>query len=296
MRRMRRREFLATVTAATVAAGTHPYAQSPAPIKRKGRIKQALFRQVFGQPPNASLEDQCREAVRLGCVGFDLIPPADWPTLKKYGLAPTMGPMSFTSFEDGLIHREAHDKMEKALREEVDVCAAGGCTAFITASGQRKGMSYEEGADHAVAFLNRVKGYLEAKGVTLCIENMNSRYPDNVLGRPDQVCDHAAWGFEVCKRVNSPRVKMLYDLYHAQVQDGNVCATIRDNIQWIEHFHTAGVPGRHEIDDTQELNYRFVATTIAELGFNGSIAHEYRPTPGKDAMKSLERVLEVMDV
>src|SRR5262245_23624406 len=218
---MRRRDFFLSLAAATTTLAQTP---APAPLKRKGRLKQAVTRGVFGR--NMPLEDACREAARLGCVGFDLIQPADWPTLKKYGLTPTMAPMSFTSFEDGLIHRESHDKMEKALREEADVCAAGGCTAIITASGQRKGMSYEEAADHAVAFLNRVKGYLEMKGVSLCIENMNSRYPDNVLGRPDQACDHASWGFDVCKRVNSPRVKMLYDLYHAQVQDGNVCATI----------------------------------------------------------------------
>jgi hydroxypyruvate isomerase len=108
------------------------------------------------------------------------------------------------------------------------------------------------------------------------------------LGRPDQLCDHAAWGFQLCKRVNSPRVKMLFDIYHAQVQDGNVIATIRDNIQWIAHFHTAGVPGRHEIDDTQELNYHLVAQTIAELRFAGYVAHEYRPTPGRDPIKSIE--------
>jgi hydroxypyruvate isomerase len=298
---MRRREFLTTVAAAGAAAGFARTAQAqPAkpPIKRKGRVKQSLFRTVFGQdiPGLTTFDEQCREAARLGAHGFELIRPEDWPTMKKYGLVPTMAPMSFAAIGDGLIRKELHDKIEKALHEEVDVCVAGGCAKIITLGGQRKGMSYEEGLDTCVAFMNRVKGYLEDKGVTLCMENTNSRYTDNVLGRPDQICDHAAWGFELCKRVNSPRVKMLFDIYHAQTQDGNVAATIKDNFQWIAHFHTAGVPGRHELDDTQELNYRFVAQTIVDLGYTGYIAHEYRPSPGRDAVKSLEAGMDILDV
>lgn len=301
---MRRREFLAAVGAAGVVAGARPSAQAPveksaagtpAPVRRKGRIKQALFRTVFGMNPAMSFDDMCREAARLGCVGFDLIAPQEWPTLKKHGLVPTMAPMSFASIQEGLIRKETHEAAAAKLRELVDTCAADGCHNIITLGGQRKGMSYEEAADACVAFMNRVKPYLEEKGVTLCLENTNSRYPDNVLGRPDQVCDHAAWGFDVCRRVNSPRVKMLFDLYHAQVQDGNVVATIKDNIQWIAHFHTAGVPGRHEIDASQELNYRFIASTIADLGFTGYVAHEYRPSPGRDPLKSLAEAIEIMD-
>jgi hydroxypyruvate isomerase len=297
---MRRRDFLTTVvaTGAAALASDAVHAQAAAPIKRKGRIKQSLFRTVFGQDPPGltTLDEQCREAARLGAYGFELIQPSDWPTLKKYGLVPTMAPMSFTAIPDGIVHKEQHDTLEKALRAEVDVCVAGGCEKIITFAGQRKGMSYEEGLDNCEVFLKRVKGYLEDKSITLCLENTNSKYPDNVLGRPDQLCDHAAWGFQLCKRVNSPRVKMLFDIYHAQVQDGNVVATIRDNIQWIAHFHTAGVPGRHEIDDTQELNYRLVAQTIADLGYSGYVAHEYRPTPGRDPIRSIETDMAILDV
>jgi hydroxypyruvate isomerase len=297
---MRRRDFLTTVvaTGAAALASDAVHAQAAAPIKRKGRIKQSLFRTVFGQdtPGLTTLDEQCREAARLGAYGFELIQPSDWPTLKKYGLVPTMAPMSFTAIPDGIVHKEQHDTLEKALRAEVDVCVAGGCEKIITFAGQRKGMSYEEGLDNCEVFLKRVKGYLEDKSITLCLENTNSKYPDNVLGRPDQLCDHAAWGFQLCKRVNSPRVKMLFDIYHAQVQDGNVVATIRDNIQWIAHFHTAGVPGRHEIDDTQELNYRLVAQTIADLGYSGYVAHEYRPTPGRDPIRSIETDMAILDV
>jgi hydroxypyruvate isomerase len=300
---MRRRDFLVTVGAAgaVVAAGPRADAgtasahQSPA-APSKGRIRQALFRTVFGTNPTMSFDDMCGEAARLGCIGFDLIPMQDWPTLKKHGLVPTMAPMAFASIQDGLIRKEAHEAIERKLHDLVDTCAANGCPNIITLAGQRKGMSYAEAADNCVAFMNRARGYLEEKGVTLCLENTNSRYPDNVLGRPDQACDHAEWGFDVCRRVNSPRVKMLFDIYHAQVQDGNVVATIRDNIQLIAHFHTAGVPGRHEIDSSQELNYRFIASAIADLGFTGSIAHEYRPSPGHDPLKSLAEAVAIMDV
>ena len=298
---MRRRTFLTSLTAtgaAAVAAVRLEGQAARAPIKRKGRIKQSLFRTVFGQdtPGLTTLDEHCREAARLGAYGFELIQPADWPTLKKYGLVPTMAPMIFTTIPDGIARTDQHDALEKALRAEVDVCVAGGCEKIITFGGQRKGMPYEQGLENCALFLNRVKRYLEDKNITLCVENTNSKYPDNVLGRPDQLADHAAWGFELCKRVNSPRVKMLFDIYHAQVQDGNVVATIRDNIQWIAHFHVAGVPGRHEIDDTQELNYRVVAQTIADLGFTGYVAHEYRPTPGRDPIKSIETDMAILDV
>jgi hydroxypyruvate isomerase len=110
------------------------------------------------------------------------------------------------------------------------------------------------------------------------------------------MCDHTVWIVDVCKRVNSPRVKMLYDIYHAQIMEGDVCRTIQENLQWIAPFHTGGVPGRHEIDDTQELNYRLIAKTVADLGFTGYIAHEYRPAAGRDPIGSLKQALETMDV
>src|SRR3954467_12189701 len=263
MRDMRRREFLSTSAAAIATAAASPsfafaQAPSPAPVKRKGRLKQSLFRTVFGQntPGLTTFDEQCREAARLGVSGFDLVGQADWPTMKKYGLVPTLGGMNFASLTDGLVHKEQWPEIERKLREEVDQCAAAGCTGIITFAGQKKTLTFEQGMDLTVEFMNRVKAMLEDKGVALCMENANSRYPDNVLGRPDQLCDRPSWGLEMCKRVNSPGVKMLFDIYHAQIMEGNVAATIKDNIKWIQHFHTAGVPGRHEIDGSQELNYR----------------------------------------
>ena len=287
---MRRRDFVTTLAASGLAA-----AQTTEPrVQRKGRIKQSVMRTNFD--PKMSLDDICREASRRGVVGMDLVGAQDWPTLRKYGMLPTMAGAGGVSFPDGLIHKELHDKLEQSVRASIDECAAGGCPNMITVGGQRKGMSYEEGADNCVAFFNRVKAHAEDKNVTICLEVMNSKYMDSTLGRFDQICDHVAWGVGVCKRVNSPRIKILFDIYHVQIMDGNVVENIRNNIQWIAHFHTGGVPGRHELDDTQELNYRFIAKAIADSGFTGYVAHEYRPSPGHDPLKSLDQALEIMDV
>jgi hydroxypyruvate isomerase len=132
--------------------------------------------------------------------------------------------------------------------------------------------------------------------VTICIEVVNSKYTDPNFGRADAIFDHLAWGADVCRRVNSSRVKILFDIYHVQIMEGDVCANIKEYFPLIAHFHTAGVPGRREIDGTQELNYRFVAETIADLGFTGYVAHEWRPSPGQDPLESLRRVREIMDV
>ena len=194
------------------------------------------------------------------------------------------------------MRKEIHGPLEASLHTSIDKSAANGCPDIIIVGGQRRGVSYEEGSDICVAFLNRLKKHAEDKGVTLCLEVMNSKYKNPELGRVDQVCDHVAWGIQVCKRVNSPRVKLLFDIYHAQIMDGNVCESIRENFPWIGHFHTGGVPGRHEIDESQELNYRFVAKTIADLGFTGYIAHEFRPGQGRDPAQSLASALQIMDV
>jgi hydroxypyruvate isomerase len=169
-----------------------------------------------------------------------------------------------------------------------------GCPNLIAIPGERRGMSREEGADNAVAILSRVKGYAEQKGVMLCMEITNSKVVADA--RTDQVFDHLAWGLDVCKRVNSPRVKIVYDMYHVQIADGDVTRNLRDNLNHICHIHVAGVPSRGEIDDTQELNYRFIANAIADLGYTGFVAHEYRPSAGRDVIKSLEQCFEIMNV
>jgi len=293
---MKRRDFVTTLAAGLATSGVAA-AQTPAPavtpVKRKNRIKQGCMRTNF--PNTMSLDDMCRIAAEQGIHGFDLIAPNDWPTLKKYGLKPLMGNTG-VSFDNGLIRKEFHNDLEKSVGANIDQCAAGGCPNIITVGGQRKGMSYEEGADNAVAFFNRVKARAEDKQVTICIEIMNSKFMDATIGRFDQICDHLAWGVGVIKRVNSPRVKVLFDIYHVQIMDGDVVHNIRDNIQYISHFHTGGVPNRHELDETQELNYRFIAQAIVDTGFTGYVTHEYRPTAGRDPVQSLKQAIEIMDV
>jgi hydroxypyruvate isomerase len=282
---MRRRDFVV----ASAAAGRLA-AQPQAVFERKGRLKQGVMLMNFN--PSMPFEDMCREAARLGCKGFDAVDVSSWPMLRKYGLIPTLAfpNVAPPPFTDGIARKELHDRMERLMHANIDQCAVGGCPTIPVAGGQRRGMSYEEGADNCVTFFNRVKVHAEDKGVNICIEVMNK------FDRPDQVCDHVAWAVQVCRRVNSPRVKLLFDIYHAQITDGDICRNIRDNVQWIAHFHTGGVPGRHEIDDTQELNYRFIASTIVDLGFTGYVSHEWTPAPGRDPIRSLTKAIEIMDV
>ena len=282
---MRRRDFFLSLAAATTTLAQTP---APAPPKRKGRLKQAVTRGVFGR--NMPLEDACREAARLGCKGFDLIGPADWPTLKKYGLAPTMYPPGpGGTIPNALNRKENHEKLEKSLRAAIDEAAANGAPNVITFSGNRNGMDDREGADNCVAFLNRVKAQAEDKGVTLCMEYLNSK-----VNHKDYMFDHIAWGVDVVSRVNSPRVKILYDIYHAQIMEGDIIRTIRENIQHIAHFHTGGNPGRNELDDTQELNWRTIAKAIADLNFQGYVAHEF--VPKRDPLTSLREAALLFDV
>ena len=281
---MRRRDFLPALAASAAVA------QTPAKVERKGRLKQSVTRGVFGR--GTSLEDCCREAARQGCKGFDLIGPADWPTLKKYGLVPTMYPPGpGGTIPDALNRKENHDRLEKAMHAALDEAAANGVPNLITFSGNRKGMADAEGADNCVAFLNQVKAHAEEKSITICMEYLNSK-----VNHKDYMFDHIAWGVDVMKRVNSPRVKILYDIYHAQIMDGDIVRNIRDHFQWIGHFHTGANPGRHEIDDTQELNYGFVAKAIAELGYTGYVGHEYSPAQGRDPVASLNQAMALFDV
>jgi hydroxypyruvate isomerase len=302
---MNRREALAMLAAATGTVATGAQAQqaqggaAPAAqprIARKGRIKQGLWRSNFGTDTKLTFDDQCREAARLGCYGFDLIPPADWPTLRKYGLEPLLAGAGPVMFETGIIHTEVHAQLEKDLRTWIDQVADQGAKTIITIGGQRRGMPYEQAADNAVAFLNRVKSQLEDRGVTIAIENMNNRRLDPAFGREDQTFGRWAWGVGVCERVSSPNVKLVCDLYHLQIMDGDIAQNIRDTIQWIAHFHTAGVPTRNEIDFSQEMNYRYIAEVIASTPFTGYVSHEWRPTPGRDPLRSIAEAIAIMDV
>jgi hydroxypyruvate isomerase len=225
----------------------------------------------------------------MGLAAVDLVAPEDAPTLKKYGLVPAMILPGGGTIPDGLNRRENHARIEDELRQRIPQAAAVGAPNIITFSGNRRGLADEQGLENCAIGLNRVKRIGEDHGVTICLELLNSK-----VDHKDYQCDHTAWGVELMKRVDSPRVKLLYDIYHMQIMEGDILRTIRENIRYIAHFHTGGVPGRHELDDTQELNWRTVARAIADLGFPGYVAHEFVPV--HDPLVSLRQAVELCTV
>jgi hydroxypyruvate isomerase len=252
----------------------------------------------FNQPdPAFTLEDMCAHAARLGVKGFDLVQRAELPTLRRHGLALICTNGGDMDFLTGLIHPEEHDRIEAALKDTADFCAENGVRGVALNAGELRGLSLEEAADNAVAIGRRIGPYLEQRGVEIWIENVNARRPnDPGLGRADMAFGHWDWGVDVVSRVNSPGVKLLCDLYHLQIMDGDIAWRIRESEQWIGHFHIAGVPTRTEIDETQELNFRYIAEVIAGLDYDGYVSHEWRPSPGRDPLESIARAVEIMDV
>lgn len=250
-----------------------------------GRLKQSAARWCYSK---IAIDDLARQAAEIGLVALDLIDEKDWPTLKKYGLVAAMVTGSGT-IPVAWNRKENHDRLEKDMADNIVKAAAAKLPNVITFSGNRRGMSDEEGKANCIAGLNRVKKYAEDAGVTVCLELLNSK-----VDHKDYMCDHTAWGVDVVKAVGSPRVKLLYDIYHMQIMEGDVIRTIRDNIQYIGHFHTGGVPGRHELDETQEVNWRTVAQAIADLKFEGYFAHEFVPV--RDPMASLKQAFTLCTV
>jgi hydroxypyruvate isomerase len=293
---MKRREFFATVAAAGIAAtatsGATPVQNQQAAAKRT-RLKQSVMSSVWGNS-TLSFPDRCAALAKIGFKGVDLPTAQQVPVLRDHGLAPALMTGTGTSFQNGLIRKEMHNQFEAEFHKGIDMCAEIGCPTLIALPGERRGMPYEEAADNTVAIFNRVKGYAEQKGITLCMEITNAKVAADQ--RTDQVFNHLAWGVDICKKVNSPRVKILFDCYHVQIADGDLTRNLRDNFDHICHIHVAGVPSRMEIDDSQEVNFRFVANAIADLGYTGFVAHEFRPAPGHDAIKSLEECFGIMNV
>jgi hydroxypyruvate isomerase len=282
---MRRRDFL-PVLAAPLAL-----AQTSAPVQLKGRLKQGVTGGVF-RGRQMTFEEQCKAAADLGITGYDLMGPDRWPIMKKYGLAPTMWPPGpGGQLTDALAKAENHAKLEPMLHAAIDEAKANGCPNIITFSGNRKGMDDRVGADNCVAFLNKIKSHAEDKGINICMEYLNSK-----VNHKDYMFDHIGFGVDVCSRVNSPNVGILYDIYHAQIMDGDLVRNIRTHIKWLKHFHTGGNPGRNDIDETQEINYRFVAQAIADTGYRGYISHEYSPVQGHDPIEVLKKAIQICDV
>jgi hydroxypyruvate isomerase len=283
---MDRRRFFATSGAALAGLGT---LGRPAGASRPaGRLKQSVSRWPYSRIP---LPEFCRRAKEIGLVAIDLLQPDEWPVVREAGLVPSMGyptrrrDFIATGFNDPANHtmllRELEATIPEAARAEVP--------NVIAMFGNRRGMGDAQGIANCVAGLSQIKQLAEEQRVTICVELLNSK-----VDHKDYQGDRTAFGVEVMRGVGSPRVKLLYDIYHMQIMEGDVIRTIRENIQWIAHFHTGGVPGRHELDGTQELNYRAVATAIADLGFQGYVAHEFVPT--RDPLTSLAEAVKVCEV
>jgi hydroxypyruvate isomerase len=230
----------------------------------------------------------CREAARLGVVGMDLVGPNAFATLKKHGLVPTMVPGG-SGIKKGINDKNNHAEIEPKMREAIKAAAEAGAPNVIVLAGDRAGLTDEEGLANSAIFLDKVKAQAEDAGVTLCIELLNSK-----VNHPGYMCDTTKWGVKLCQRVNSQRVKLLYDIYHMQIMEGDIIRTIKDNFKYIGHFHTAGNPGRHEFDETQELYYPPICKAIADLGYTGYLAHEYTPT--RDPLGTLDKMMKLCEV
>jgi hydroxypyruvate isomerase len=272
----------ATALAAAPAMGK---GEDEAPA-RKGRIHQSVCRWCYKEIP---LEQLCAYASQIGLKGIDLLQPEEYEVPRRYGLICTIAYAGGGTIPDALNRTENHGAIETAFRTNIPLAAKAGVPNVITFSGNRRGMTDDEGARNTIAGLNRVKKIAEDNGVTICLELLNSK-----VNHPDYMCDHTAWGVRVIEAVNSPNVKLLYDIYHMQIMEGNLIATIGANLKWIAHFHTGGVPGRHELDSTQEVQWDGVMRAIAGTGFKGYVAHEFVPV--RDPFTSLRAAVDLCDV
>ena len=240
--------------------------------------------------PDLSLEELCILANEIGLVGIDLIGPEGWPILKKYNLISTMCNGAEISLTEGFNHKEYHDTLVENYLKHIDLVADAGYQNLICFSGNRNGMDDETGLQNAVEGLQKILPLAEKRGVVIQMELFNSK-----VDHPDYMCDNSAWGIELCKRLDSPNFKLLYDIYHMQISEGDIIRTIRDNHQYFGHYHTAGVPGRHEINETQELFYPAIMKAIVETGYKGFVAQEFIPT-NADPIQSLKKAISICDV
>jgi hydroxypyruvate isomerase len=252
---------------------------------RGGRLRQSVSRWCYAALP---LTELCAAAKSIGLAGIDLLDEQDWGTPKQYGLTCAMA-NGFGSIPKGFNRPDNHDRLVADAERMMPLAAAAGVPNIVCFSGNRAGMSDGEGIANCIAGFRRITPTAERVGVTLCLELLNSK-----VDHHDYHADHTAWGVQVVEGVASPRFRLLYDIYHMQIMEGDIVATIRANAAHIAHYHTGGVPGRHEIDATQELNYRRVAQAIADAGFAGFLAHEF--VPARDPVTSLAEAFAICDV
>jgi hydroxypyruvate isomerase len=273
-------------SAESFALPTDAFARPADRVVKNGRLKQSVSRWPYAKIP---LPDFCRAVAEMGLTAVDLLEEAEWAVAREHGLVCSMGYAGGGSIRDGLNVTANHDAIVANFTRTIPRAAAMQVPNVITFFGNKRGMSDEEAIVNCVAGLNRVKRIAEDQGVTICVELLNSK-----VDHRDYQGDRTAFGVAIVKAVGSPRVKLLYDIYHMQIMEGDLVRTIQDQHQYIGHYHTGGVPGRHELDETQEVNWPAVCRTIAGTGFQGFVAHEFVPT--RDPLTSLREAVALCDV
>jgi hydroxypyruvate isomerase len=269
-----------------------------APSRRvvvNGRIRQSVCQWCFTSPKSPkpmTLEELAREAAAMGIESVELVEPKDWPILKRYGLICAL--TSSHGFEKGFNNEANHDWCIAKLKESIDATAAAGFPSVITFSGFSNGIPSDVGLENTIEGLKKVIGYAEKKKVNLVLEVLNTRVAEEMKGHPGYMADKVEWAVEVCKRIASERMKLLFDIYHVQIMQGDLIARIGQYHPYIGHYHTAGVPGRNEIDDSQEINYPAVMRAIVATGYQGYVGQEFIPT--RDPLASLREAVKICDV
>ncbi|MFY7792212.1 MAG: hydroxypyruvate isomerase family protein [Chitinophagaceae bacterium] len=253
----------------------------------KGNIRHAVCRWCYNDIP---LEQFCAAAKDMGISAIDLVGPKDWPVLKKYGLDSSMCNGAEINLVDGWNDTAFHEKLIRNYSEMIPKVAEAGYKNLICFSGNRRGKDDETGWKNCTDGLKQVIGIAEKHGVTLVMELLNSK-----VNHKDYQCDKTSWGVELAKRIGSSNFKLLYDIYHMQIDEGDVISTIRKSHEYISHYHTGGVPGRHEIDETQELYYPAIMKAIVDTGFKGYVAQEFIPS-WTDKLAALKKGIQICDV
>ncbi|MCC9165513.1 hydroxypyruvate isomerase family protein [Pontibacter harenae] len=255
--------------------------------KPKGNINHSVCRWCLN---DLSVEEVCKAAKDLGMVGVDLVGPSDWPILQKYGLVSTMCNGAEIGLSEGWNDPKHHAVLIKNYTDMIPMVAKAGYQNLICFSGNRNGKDDETGLRNCVEGLKQIMPLAEKHNVVLVMELLNSK-----VNHPDYQCNHTKWGAELAKRLGSDNFKLLYDIYHMQIDEGDVIRTIQEYHPYIAHYHTAGVPGRREIDHTQELNYPAIMKAILATGFKGYVAHEFLPAH-KDKIASFRQAVQICDV
>jgi hydroxypyruvate isomerase len=253
-----------------------------------GRLKQSASRWCYGKIP---LPELCEAGKRIGLSGIDLLEQSDWNIVRDHGLTVSMGYAADRPdfLSNGFVNRASHPMLLRELETALPIAKVAGVPNLIAMFGNREGRTDAVAIPAAIEGLRKIAPLAEEQGVNICVELLNSK-----VDHKDYSGDHTAFGVEVMKGVGSPRVKLLYDIYHMQIMEGDVIRTVTQNAQYIGHYHTGGVPGRHEIDDSQELNWRAVMKAIAATGFTGYVAHEFVPT--RDPLTSLQEAFNICNV